>query len=288
MGVNIQTIKDIRLYLFKELKEIYHEQEISAITNNIIKTVFGIVKLHQIYNSDQPVTKEQTGEILKICDELKTGKPLQYILGETTFYDCIIRVDSSTLIPRPETEEMVDIIIRENKDFKGNILDIGTGSGCIAIALAKNIPGAQITGIDISGNAIAVAQKNAEINNVSVSFSEGDIFSFDPSITSEAGIIVSNPPYVSESEKKFMSRNVLGFEPPEALFVPDTDPLKFYKQILTIGDKILVPNGRIYFEINEAMGKPMTELVESSGYSEIKIIKDLNCKDRILKGRKNG
>lgn len=288
MSVNILTIKDIRLYLFKELKEIYPEQEISAIANNIIKTVIGIVKLHQIYNSDQPVTKEQAGEILTICNELKTGKPLQYILGETLFYDCIIRVNSSTLIPRPETEEMVDIIIRENKGFKGNILDFGTGSGCIAIALAKNIPGARITGMDISGNALVFARRNAEINHVTVSFIQGDIFSFDHVKVTEAGIIVSNPPYVRDSEKEFMNRNVLGFEPPEALFVPDTDPLKFYNQILIISDKILIPNGRIYFEINEAMGRPMAELVESYGYSEIKIIKDLNGKNRILKGTKNG
>lgn len=287
MGVNIQTIKDIRFYLSKELEENYQEQEISALTNIIIKTVIGITKLHQLYKTEQIVTKRQAGRITDICKELKTGKPIQYILGETSFYDCAIRVTSATLIPRPETEELVDLIIRENRGYQGTIIDIGTGSGCIAIALAANLPGAVVTGIDISDEAIRTARENAQLNNVTVSFVKDDVFSFDSERVDKAGIIVGNPPYVRNSEKQFMSKNVLDFEPHSALFVPESDPLIFYRAMLKLADKILIPRGRLYFEINEAMGKSMVQLLESSGYTEIQIVADINSKERIIKGTKD-
>jgi release factor glutamine methyltransferase len=287
MGINIQTIKDIRFYVAKELEEIYQEPEISALANIIIKTVINIKKLHQLYMKEQPVTSEQAGRIIEICTELKTGKPIQYILGETNFYDCIIRVNSATLIPRPETEELVDLIIRENKSSPGNIIDFGSGSGCIAIALAANLPGSVVTGIDISDEAIRMAQENALLNNVAVRFLKGDIFSYAFKIVEKADIIVSNPPYVRYSEKQFMNKNVLDFEPPMALFVTDSDPLIYYHAILELAVKILVPGGRLYFEINELMGKSMVKLLESFGYSEIEIIADINSKERIIKGIKN-
>jgi release factor glutamine methyltransferase len=287
MGGNIQTIKDIRFYLAKELEEIYKEPEISALVNIIIKTVTGITKLHQLYMTEQLVTSVQAGRILDICKELKTGKPIQYIIGETNFYDCIIQVNSATLIPRPETEELVDLIIRENKGFLGNIIDIGTGSGCIAIALAANLPGSVITGIDISDETLRTAQENATLNNVTVSFMKGNIFNFDSKLINKAGIIVSNPPYVCYSEKPSMSKNVIDFEPHMALFVTDSDPLLYYRAILKLAVKILIPYGRLYFEINEVMGKSMVQLLESSGYSEIEIVADINGKERIIKGTKD-
>ena len=287
MGVKIQTIKDIRSYIAKELEVIYPEPEISALTNIIIKTIFGLTRLHQLFLSEQMVTSGQARRIIDICKELKTGKPIQYILGETNFYDCIIRLNSATLIPRPETEELVDIVIRENRSYRGNIIDIGTGSGCIAIALAANLPGSVITGIDISDEAIRIAQKNALLNNVTVSFVKGDIYNLDFSILKNAGIIVSNPPYVRNSEKQFMSKNVLDFEPHIALFVTDNDPLVYYRAILKLAGKVLLPGGRIYLEINEAMGKSMVKLLESAGYSEIEIVADINGKERIIKGTRD-
>lgn len=287
MVVNIQTIKDIRFYLVKELDEIYQEPEIGSLVNIIIKTVFGISKLHQLYTTDQQATVAQAGRIIEICKELKTGKPIQYILGETTFYDCVIRLNSETLIPRQETEELVDLIIKENRGFKGNIVDFGTGSGCIAIALAVNLPGSAISGIEISEAAITIAQENARLNNAKISFIKGDIFNFNPDIIKKAGIIVSNPPYVRNSEKKLMNKNVLDYEPHSALFVPDSDPLKYYKAILKLSDDIIKPGGRLYFEINEAMGKSMIQLLESYQYSGIKIISDINGKERIIKGYKD-
>ncbi|MCX6253239.1 MAG: peptide chain release factor N(5)-glutamine methyltransferase, partial [Bacteroidia bacterium] len=249
---------------------------------------FGITRLHQLYLTEQTVTSGQARRIIDFCKELKTGKPVQYVLGETNFYDCIIRVTGATLIPRPETEEMVDLIISENKGYHGNIIDFGTGSGCIAIALAANLPGAAVTGIDISDDAISIAQKNARLNNVPVTFMKGDFFSFDPDIVNKAGIIVSNPPYVRNSEKQLMSKNILDFEPHVALFVEDSDPLLYYNAILKLADKMLIPGGRLYFEINEAMGKSMVQLLESFGYSDVQIIADINNKERIIKGRKDG
>jgi release factor glutamine methyltransferase len=287
MGVNIQSINDIRFYIAKELGEIYQEPEISSLTNIIIKTITGIKKLHQLYLTEQIVTSWQAGRIIDICNELKTGKPIQYILGETNFYDCIIRVNSATLIPRPETEELVDLIIRENRSYQGNIIDIGTGSGCIAIALAVNLPGAVVKGIDISDKAIRIAQENALLNNVTVSFMKGDIFNFDFEMVDMADIIVSNPPYVRNSEKQFMSKNVLDFEPHLALFVKDSDPLAYYQAVLKVAVKILLPGGRMYFEINETMGKLMVQLLESFQYSEIQILTDINGKERIIKGTKD-
>jgi release factor glutamine methyltransferase len=287
MGVNIQTIKDIRFYLAEELIEIYQEPEISALAGIIIKTVINIPRLHQLYMPEQPVTIRQKNKITDICDELKSGKPVQYIIGETDFYNCRIRVNRAVLIPRQETEELVDLIIRENIGYPGNIIDFGTGSGCIAIALAANLPKAEITGIDISGDAIRTARGNALLNNVSITFSEGNIFNFDLKIVSEAGIIVSNPPYIRNSEKQFMSKNVLDFEPHVALFVTDTDPLLYYRTIVKLAENILIPGGRLYFEINEAMGKSMVQLLESFGYSEIEVVKDINGKERIIKGTKD-
>jgi release factor glutamine methyltransferase len=287
MGVKIQTIKDIRFYLTKELKRVYPEQEIRSLADILIKTFMQTTKLHQLYDNEFPVTSELAEKIIEITGELKTGKPIQYILGETTFYNCTIRVNSSILIPRPETEELVDLIIKENKGYDGRILDLGTGSGCIAIALAVNLPFATVEGIDISDDAVRIARENAVLNNVRVTFIRDDIFSFDRAKAGKAGIIVSNPPYVRNSEKSLMGRNVLDFEPHQALFVTDSDPLIYYKAILYIADKVLLPGGRLYFEINEAMGKPLIQLFESYGFTEVEIILDINDRERIIKGRKN-
>jgi release factor glutamine methyltransferase len=287
MGVKIQTIKDIRFYLSKELKGVYNEIEIRVLADIMIKTVNGTVKLHQLYDNGYLMKAKDVEKIIGITRELKTGKPIQYILGETTFYNCRIKVNNSTLIPRPETEELVDLIIRENKGYNGNIIDFGSGSGCITVALASNLPFAKLTGIEISGEAIRIAQENAILNNVKAAFMQGDIFAFDHESVSKAGIIVSNPPYVRNSEKLQIAKNVLDFEPHSALFVTDSDPLVYYKAILNLAEEILLPYGRLYFEINEVMGKWLFQMIESFDYSEIEIIHDINNKERIIKGRKN-
>jgi release factor glutamine methyltransferase len=288
MGVKIQTIKDIRFYLAKELNGIYKEPEIRTLAVILIKTVTGTTTLHQLYDNDYLINSALAEKIIEYTEELKTGKPIQYVVGETIFYNCTIKVNGSTLIPRPETEELVDLIIRENQDFKGNIIDFGSGSGCIAIALAANLPFAKLKGIEISDDAIRIARENATLNNVNVSFIKGDIFKLSQESLGKTGIIVSNPPYVRDSEKLIMGKNVLDFEPHLALFVTDSDPLIYYNAILKLADKVLLPCGRLYFEINEVMGKPLIRLLESFEYSEIGIILDINDKERIIKGRKNG
>jgi release factor glutamine methyltransferase len=287
MSVNIRTIKDIRFYLLKELDKIYPEPEKSSLINIIIKTITGVSKLHQLYNSDEAVSKSQLEKIIEISNELKTGKPVQYILGVTDFYGCKIKLNNETLIPRQETEELVHLIISENKAYRGNIIDIGSGSGCIAIALAANIHHSFVTGVEISEGAVAMAKENALLNGVNVSFLKSDIFHLDNIAVGKAGILVSNPPYVRDSEKKSMNRNVLDFEPHRALFVPDSDPLIFYNAIIKAAETILLPGGKLYFEINELMGSPMIKLLASAAYRDINIIKDINNKDRIVKGIKD-
>jgi release factor glutamine methyltransferase len=286
MVVKIQTIKDIKLYLEEELNGLYPETEIIAFTN-LIKTKFRFTKLQMFLFPESPVTGKQAAEIARICMELKTGKPIQYITGETSFYNCTIKVNSSTLIPRPETEELVDLIIKENRGFTGSLLDIGTGSGAIAIALAVNMPGCAVTGTDISDSALDTARDNASLNNASVTFTRSDMLNSDTVILPGTDIIVSNPPYVRESEKSRMEKNVLDYEPHSALFVPDAEPLKFYAAILEIAQRILVTQGKIYFEINEALGKEMSDMLASDGYSEIRVINDINGKERFVTGIKN-
>lgn len=287
MGVNIQTIKEIRLYLKKELEELYPLHEINAMSAIILKDVLQSPHLHNLVLPETSLQKKHVQSITRICRELKKGRPLQYILGYTEFYNCTIRVDQNTLIPRPETEELVDLIIKENRGFTGTVTDAGTGSGCIAIALAINLPGTKVTGFDISEGAIKKARENASLNHAEVTFLVADIFDPAPLLLKNPGLIVSNPPYVLSSQKKLMAENVLGHEPQGALFVPDSDPLIYYRALVKLASAILVPPGKIYFEINEAMGKPICELLTASGYKSVEIIKDLNNKERIIKGIKN-
>lgn len=287
MGFNIQTIRDIKSWFVRELKDFYPESEINAFINIILKSVLGLSKMNAFTFPETRLTNNQSREIMDICRQLRTGKPLQYILGETSFYNLTIKTNSHTLIPRPETEELVDHIIKENKGFRGSIIDAGTGTGCIAIALAVNLPDAHVYGFDISEKALKTAEENTALNKAKVDFFKSDILDPDLSLFIKTDIIVSNPPYVTESEKKFMDRNVLDFEPHSALFVPDKKPLVFYRALIKLSKIILNPGGKLYFEINENMGPRLLKLLCSNGYGNTEIIKDLNGKDRIIKGIKN-
>lgn len=286
MAVNIRTNRDIRLFTATDLKDLYDKEEIKVITNLLLKKYSGLTRLSEIYDDNLPVPETAYELILKAVEELKNGKPIQYIICDTEFYGCIIRLNSDTLIPRPETEELTEIVIKENTDFRGTIIDFCSGSGCIAVALSKNIKGADITGVEISPEAVTVAKENAELNNVSARFITADIFSIEDSGLPEAGIIVSNPPYVRHSEKALMKKNVLDFEPHRALFVDDTNPLVFYIEIIKIAETKLIKNGKIYFEINEAMGTVIADLLKTAGYNDIRIINDINQKNRFAYGRK--
>lgn len=288
MAVKLQTIKDIRNYLATELSDLYSRQELASLTSYILMSLFEADTLATLMlKNEENADPGKVETLIRWCKELKTGKPFQYVLGETLFYGCKIKVNPAVLIPRPETEELVDLIIRENRGFDGRIIDIGTGSGCIAIALAVNLPYSQVEGIDSSGEAVKTASENACYNRIKVSFRVIDILNVAPSEMINAGIIVSNPPYVRDSEKISMRNNVLGFEPHEALFVPDNDPLVFYHAILGLASHVLNPGGLVYFEINEAMGKHVYDLLKSYKYRDIRILKDINGRDRIAKGEKN-
>lgn len=287
MAVNLQTIKDIRRFILSELSGLYSHQESEVIAETVIAKVFDLTRMTYLLRGNEPITdRGKTLIVKRYCRELRTGKPLQYVLGETTFFNCRIKVGRGVLIPRPETEELVDIIIKENTGFDGRITDLCTGSGCIAIALSLNLPGAKVTGIDISEAAIKRATENALLNRAEVTFIKDDIVRPKSSQIKNSDLIVSNPPYVRNSEKSSMNRNILDFEPHRALFVPDSDPLKYYHAILDLSNKKLNPGGSIYFEINEAMGAAVSDLFESYNYNNIRILKDINGKDRFAYGRK--
>ena len=287
MAVNIQTIKDIRNYLLEELHDVYPVNEINAMCNIIIEQVCNLKRIRQLTEPYYTVSQTVAKKVKSVCEELISGKPLQYILGETLFYDCKIRVNEHVLIPRQETEELIYLVLKENKGYQGSIIDFGTGSGCIAIALARHLPDAKVQATDISLEALYLARENAGINQVKIDLIHSDIFDNLNPLLSPAGIIVSNPPYIRHSEKHLMKNNVIDYEPHGALFVPDDDPLLFYKKILETSEKLLIKRGKVYFEINEALGEDMAILCKSYGLIDIHIIKDINGKDRIVKGTRN-
>lgn len=229
------------------------------------------------------ITQAQVIIIEQIIERLIKFEPIQYILGETEFYGIPLKVNKSVLIPRPETEELVETIINEceaNENY--NVIDIGTGSGCIAIALKKHLKLSNITGWDISQEALDVASINANLNQVHILLKKVDILSGYPTDQS-FDIIVSNPPYIMESEKKDLEANVINYEPHTALFVPSDNPLLFYDKITDIAKTILKKNGKIYFEINSLKAQDTIQLLESKGFIDIERIKDISGNERIVK-----
>ncbi len=295
------TIKEAKIYIHNEISGFYPENEISAFIRIIFSDVFNISSVETVLKENEKFSKEKNFKITKIVSRLKNFEPLQYIIGHTEFYDLKFKVTPDVLIPRPETEELVNLIISENKTRKNfKIIDIGTGSGCIAISLAKNLFSAEIFALDISSEALKVAESNALNNSVKVSFFQEDILrnvASNKRLTNVASekrlanqkfdIIVSNPPYVRFSEKRQMSKNVLDFEPETALFVEDKNPLIFYQAITNFAKTHLSKSGTLYFEINEVFGKKIENLMLLSGFSKVKIIKDINGKDRFVAGVKN-
>ena len=220
-------------------------------------------------------------------EELKKEVPIQYLLGKTHFYGLDFEVNENVLIPRPETEELVEWIINENKAIdkkkKVKILDIGTGSGCIAISLAKNLPNAEVYAIDVSKKALETAKRNAISNNVEIIFMLKNVLELEI-LKSNYDIIVSNPPYVRNLEKEEIKKNVLDYEPHLALFVEDNDALIFYRKIASLAQKNLLENGQLYFEINQYLGKEMTDLLEEMNFKNIELRKDIYDNDRMIKG----
>ncbi|MDY0200647.1 MAG: peptide chain release factor N(5)-glutamine methyltransferase [Tenuifilaceae bacterium] len=273
--------------LTNELQPIYGKREATAMARLVIEQITGD-EITQIFaNLELTLTSDQQSLIQYYLSQLKLQKPIQYILGKTDFFGIELQVNADVLIPRPETEELVSWIIESNEVNSPSILDIGTGSGCIAISLAKNIANANVFAMDISEQAIETARQNAANAGVNVMFSKTNILAPPAQILgSPFHIIVSNPPYVRESEKQHMKPNVLDNEPSLALFVSDNDPLIFYKAIARFAAENLKNNGLVYCEINEALGAETASIFAKANFTNISIQNDINDKQRMICARK--
>lgn len=267
----------------KELAGIYSANEIESLVFLIFEKLKGYTRTQFLLAKEEILTPENQFEIDQIVLRLKNQEPIQYILGETEFYGLPFYAVPGVLIPRPETEELVQWIIQENQLDKPNILDIGTGSGCIAISLQKNIPQSTVLACDISPVCIETARRNAALNGAELRVIEYNILNRTPEFKfPKLDILVSNPPYVRETEKLLMEKNVLEYEPELALFVPDADPLIFYSRIADFAQLHLKNGARLYFEINEAFGLECSEMLRGKGFSKITLKKDINGKDRMI------
>ena len=273
------TLKDFKLKMTLELSSIYEMDELNSIFNLLAEDYLKIPRSKILLADEIYLNESNQTLFLSALEKLKTQEPIQYVLGKTSFMDLEFKVNSSVLIPRAETEELVRLMLKENLYGK-EILDIGTGSGCISISLAKNLPNSKVSAMDISCEALKVAKKNAKLNNVGIEFIHADIFEFKSD--KKYDIIVSNPPYVLESEKSLMKKNVLNFEPNLALFVEDVNPLKYYESILNFSSNNLNTTGRVYFEINENYKHELNKLAQNYEYNIIEFKLDNHKKNRFL------
>ncbi|MEM9647893.1 MAG: peptide chain release factor N(5)-glutamine methyltransferase [Bacteroidota bacterium] len=289
----LREIKDI---YGDELGPLYPKEEVDSFFYLAIEHYLDLPRFILTLKPNLNLTKDEGQPLFETLAQLKKEKPIQYILGEAHFMDLTLKVDERVLIPRPETEELVEWLLSDCKADRSRnlrILDIGTGSGCIAIAIAKNLPNAKVYALDVSEEALELATENAAYNEVSVTFIEQDILTVSPDseleyeFEPEFDIIVSNPPYVRELEKEQIKNNVKKHEPGLALFVPDTDALLFYRAITRFAEMYLSQNGKLYLEINQYLGEETRSLLEAHNFSEIELRKDMFGNDRMLKGRLN-
>jgi release factor glutamine methyltransferase len=282
------NLSEFRVFFKNALSEIYPIQEIDSFFFILISEYLGLQRVDTVLKPDFKIDDEQLFVLKEALSQLKKEIPIQYIIGKTEFYGYPFIVDKNTLIPRPETEELVEWIINEvgslrfetRIDF--SILDIGTGSGCMPIALAKNLKNATISAIDISADALKVAKKNADLNKVAINFLEVDILQAK-NLSEKYNIIVSNPPYVRELEKVEIKNNVLHNEPHLALFVADENPLIFYNKIADLAKHHLKKNGLLFFEINQYLAKETMALLKQKGFKTIALRKDIFNNDRMIK-----
>lgn len=262
----------------------YSSEEINVFARYFLEKIVGVSSVGLLADWNRTLTAEQREQFRQMTERLKTYEPIQYILGECYFSGLVFHVRPGVLIPRPETEELVLRIAEEWKGKEARLLDIGTGSGCIAIALADRLPQCKVSAWDISAEALDIARENAVLNNLSIDFQQKNIL--EEPIGETFNVIVSNPPYVLEGEKDVMEPNVLRYEPEIALFVPDADPLLFYRRIATLALQALTPEGTLYFEINQAYGKETQELLQTIGFCQVELVQDCFGKDRIIKAKR--
>lgn len=274
-------IKDYRATFIQELTTLYDEREIESFFYLVLDCIHKIKRIDLALQPEMEMNSMQLLRWEAIIIDLKKQKPIQYILGETEFFGLRFLVNGDVLIPRVETEELVDLVLTYRNSTEMKILDIGTGSGCIPIAIKKNWPEAQLYAIDVSENALLVANKNAEFNKTEVAFELRNILETDD-LRQEFDFIISNPPYVRKLEQVEIKPNVLDYEPHLALFVEDDDPLLFYRKIAQLASKNLKTNGKLFFEINQYLGNETVELLKELQFRNIELRKDIFENDRII------
>ncbi|WP_417291449.1 peptide chain release factor N(5)-glutamine methyltransferase [Corallibacter sp.] len=286
-------LKDIQNIYHKELDAIYGENEVDSFFYWLIEYYFQFNRVTLVLEPQLALSKTEEQCLFKALARLKQNEPIQYILGETEFYGLTFNVNKHTLIPRPETEELVSWVISHSlsldKEKPLKILDIGTGTGCIAISIAKNLPNASVYALDVSSEALHVAKENAKRHEVNVTFIQDDILnvsSLNANNLDTFDIIVSNPPYVRNLEKQEVKANVLDHEPHLALFVEDDNPLEFYEAIVCFAQKKLNKTGALFFEINEYLGEEMKHLFISNNFNEVVLKQDIFNKNRMISGKK--
>ncbi|MCH2488617.1 MAG: peptide chain release factor N(5)-glutamine methyltransferase [Flavobacteriales bacterium] len=294
IGKELVTLKELQHTFQAELAALYPSEEVRSFFNLLTDAYFGMSPVEIVLNGTKELSEAEIKPFLAAIQRLKQYEPIQYIIGETEFYGALFSVNKHTLIPRPETEELVAWILSDcrtiqsdtstlnTQDASISILDIGTGTGCIAITLASQLPNAEVTAIDVSEDTLKIASKNANQLAVSVNFVQEDILSATE-LPAKYDVIVSNPPYVRDLEKDAMSPNVLAHEPATALFVSNDDPLVFYRAIAKLAAKHLKPQGSLYFEINEYLSSEMEQLMKQEGFAEIVLKKDGFGKFRMLR-----
>ncbi len=283
MFSRIKTLKEAFQNFQSLIQRNYEIEEARSISQIVFKEVLGYDTIQLILNENDLLPASIFEQLDYIAFQLNEHKPIQYIIGHTEFYGLIFEVNESVLIPRPETEELVDWIIKDHKDAQSlNILDIGTGSGCIPITLKYNIPQAKVNSIDVSKEAIAIALKNSLKNNVELFIHHQDVLQLQQ-LESDYDVVVSNPPYVLESEKSEMRKNVLDYEPSIALFVNDNDPLIFYKKIINLVENTTNKETHLYFEINESYAEELIKLFDLQKWQRPELRKDIRGKDRMIK-----
>lgn len=268
-------------YIRSRLQPYYTAEEVSALSRIVCCDLLGQAPTDYYLGKDIALSPKKEQELEDILQRLSRFEPLQYIEGRTLFLGREFLVAPGVLIPRPETEELVELMLKEIP-ADARILDVGTGSGCIAISLAKELPDALVTAWDVSPEALSVARANARKLQANVRFVECDVLACQVDEVGQYDVIVSNPPYVTEAEKADMEPNVLQWEPSLALFVPDDDPLRFYRRIAVLGRDMLADGGRLYFEINRAYGREMVEMLRAMGYVGVRVEKDLSQNDRFV------
>ncbi len=282
-------LADFKDHFNSELAELFPATEIQSFLSIVLEEFLSLQRIDFVTRPNLEIDSQKLETLSTVLNRLKNQEPIQYIIGETEFYGLPVKVNKNVLIPRPETEELVEWIISESSEMKSSkdstslsLLDIGTGSGCIPISIKKNRPFLEVSGMDISTSALEIATQNAKLNEVDIHFIQTDILAAEK-LNRKFDIIVSNPPYVRELEKKEISTNVLDYEPELALFVSDEDPLIFYRKIANLAKTHLSQNGLLFFEINEYLGKEMTEMLRLLGFQNVLLKKDLFGKDRMIK-----